>query len=123
MDLKQLNYALYEMRSCLKESSIKSIWGIKSSRRKYSSPARDILKKTLPTIRKKMARTLQIEKGANSKGMYYAGKRFNNAQDILDALESNVSEVEFTSDPEKYLAMVLAGAAETDYYYEFEKEY
>lgn len=49
--------------------------------------------------------------------------RFNCDDQILWALESNVPESEFLNETERVLMSVLLGAAETDYYYEFEKEW
>jgi hypothetical protein len=52
-----------------------------------------------------------------------AGERFESDDRIITVLESNVEESTFKKIPVDYIDSVLMGACESDYYYNYEKEY
>jgi lysyl-tRNA synthetase class II len=104
--------------------SIKSTWGL-GSQKSYSKEALDLIAKELPQIKKTLSTyssDLRSRK-YDHKLQLMLGSRFTNDETIIRALRSNVDEKDFIKNPKDYLKKVVLGAMETDYYYQFEKEY
>jgi hypothetical protein len=97
------------------------MWGIKIDAKHYSSKAIDTLTHLIQDRRelfkKEYAHALKFQRDI------YLGTRFKDDEKILWVLESKVDEYKFMLTPELYIDNVLLGAAEADYYYQFEKEF
>ncbi len=100
---------------------MQSIWGIKVNAKPYSDNAVKRLNE-LTDIRRDIFKK-EYAFALIRRNDLYMGTRFNDDEKILWVLESKIAEYEFMLTPERYIDNVLLGAAETDYYYQFEKEW
>jgi hypothetical protein len=102
---------------------MRSIWGLLSHYRDYSPKGRELFYSLITQCRIEFKREFRNAlEDCHAAGLY-ASDRFNDADRVFWALQSNVSEADFTQLPKHYITRVLLGACEADYYYQFEKEW
>ena len=100
-----------------------SIWGKSFNYKRYSQKAFDLALSKIDENRKIVKREFLKDEVLNHDRSLFVGRRFNNDEDILWVLQSNVNEKEFLSDSDFHLRRILAGALSADYYYTYEKEW
>jgi hypothetical protein len=97
------------------------MWGMKVGAKHYSDNAvkrlNDLIDSRRVLFKQEYAFAL------NNRNDLWIGMRFKDNETILWVLESKITEYEFMLTPERYIDKVLLGAAEADYYYQFEKEW
>jgi hypothetical protein len=97
------------------------MWGMKVGAKHYSDNAvkrlNELIDKRRELFRAEYAFALK------QRNDLYIGSRFNDNEKILWVLESKIDEYKFMLTPELYIDNVLLGAAESDYYYTYEKEW
>ena len=101
----------------------KPIWGLKPLRIAYSEAAVAKFESLILDRRNRFKAEFKGALQVPQMSGILAGERFDNLALVLMALESNVQEKSFLLMPEEFIDRVLIGAAEADYYYQYEKEW
>ena len=97
------------------------MWGMKVGAKPYSDKAVNVLNDLIQARREIFKN--EYAYALKTRNDVYLGMRFDDNEKILWVLESKITECEFMLTPERYIDKVLLGAAEADYYYQFEKEW
>lgn len=101
---------------------MKSIWGKAIPKTyNYSENSIEKFKKSIDLARDSFKKQFSSE--IDHRNELELGRRFKSDDDILWVLESNVKEEDFILNTESILNNILLGAAETDYYYTYEKQW
>jgi hypothetical protein len=97
------------------------MWGMMVGAKRYSDRAVKRLNEIVDTRRSLFKQEYAF--ALDNRNDLWIGRRFKDNDTLRWVLESNITESEFMLTPEKYVDNVLLGAAEADYYYQFEKEW
>jgi hypothetical protein len=100
-----------------------SIWGKKFQFTAYSAKAIKLFNDKIKNSRLVVSQEFLNNQDLCRDRELYQGSRYSSNEQILWALESNVSETEFMQEPDHYLQRILLGALSADYYYKFEKDW
>lgn len=113
----------------IKDIKFYDISGISSHRYNYSEESINKIKELIPSQK------IKFEKYVNSIGGFGFGRakddslgyekrrRYSDESRIIDTITSFVKEEEFLKDSENFVISSIKDASESDYWYEYEKEY
>lgn len=98
------------------------IWG-KGACHPYSDKSLKLFESLVDKVRSDFLKEFDSALKDRHKNELYIGSRFRSNDQILWVLRSKITEEIFVADPEHYLMRVFLGAADADYYYNFEKQW
>jgi hypothetical protein len=98
-------------------------WTLNSRRLLYSSKGVEVFESLILGRRNRFKAEFKAALENPHDSWLLAGWRFDDLSTVLWALESCVPEKTFLLNPIEHIDSILMGAAQSDYYYTYEKEY
>ena len=100
---------------------MKEIWGKSRIDKPYHQKTITMITKKLPELRTTFSK--EFSTAIDDRDDLLLGTRYYSDDQILLVTQCNIPEDEFLENPDHFLMRVLLGAASTDYYYTFEKQW
>lgn len=99
-----------------------AIWSKSTQVNEYNSYTIELIKNMIEDFRWEFIQEFN-NAILDPKNELHMGYRFCNDDQILWALQSNITEDKFLENPKHYIFRVLLGACGADYWYSFEKDW